>query len=196
MIARERSSYDLRHLANRRPDAPELDEALRRAAGALSLSPHWCTELRAGLPKTLEELADTGAPTLQAAFARSEVAAALTSGRMLRAPAGWWATARLLILTRAVVASWPVLRRVRMRSLLEPLPAEDPLAVAYRRLCEARDEIGRISPHARRRAPDHAMRLMLARGYARLEQITEDDLMATDWGPDANVDRSTHCCAI
>jgi integrase len=176
--------YDLRHRAGRAPDAPGLAELVWEAAAALTLSRGWRQELRAGLARTVGELADTGAPTLQAAFEQ----VAITARRERHAAPGWWATARLLILTRAVVASWPLLRRIQIRALLRPLPAEDPLAIADRRLCEAIDQIGRISPQARHRAPEYAIRLMLARGYECVEQITEDDLIATDWGTAANVD--------
>ena len=180
--------YDLRRLAGRRAGVAELEEELGRAGAALSLSRSWRKGLHAGLASTLEEFADRDAPTLQAAFERSEIAAAVTAGRMPDAPAGWWATVRLLILTRALAASLPFLRRVRIRPLLAPLPAEHPLALADRRLRGATDEIGRISAQARQRAPDHTVRLMLARGYDRLEQITDEDLIEADWGTAARVD--------
>lgn len=147
------SPYDLRHLSGRCPRGPQLVEACEGAARALNLSQSWGQDLRAGMARTVEQLADAGAPTLQAAFEQSEIPAAITAGRRVQPPAGWWATTRLLIVTRAVVASWPFLHRVYMAPLLAPLPAADPLATAYRRLREATDEIGQISSGARRRAP-------------------------------------------
>ena len=120
-------SYDLRHISGRCPRGPQLVEACEGAARALNLSQSWGQDLRAGPARTLEQLADGGAPTLQAAFEQSEVIAAITAGRRVEAPAGWWATARQLIVTRAIVPSWAVVRRVRVGPLLAPLPAEDAL---------------------------------------------------------------------
>ena len=84
-------SYDLRDLSGQQPSTPELGEALGRAAAALSLSRSWREDLRAGLARTLEGLADTGAATLQATFEQWEVAGAVTAGRQPQAPPGWWA---------------------------------------------------------------------------------------------------------
>ena len=73
---------------------------------------------------------------------------------------------RLLIVTRAVVPSWPVARRVQMTPLLALLPAEDPLAVAYRRLRTAIDEIGQISAGARQCAGVPLQDIQDATGHA------------------------------
>lgn len=179
--------YHLRHLSGCRPHEPQVRDELARAAGALNLSPCWSKELGPGLPRILEQLSDTGAPTVQAAFDQSEVVAAITAGRRLEAPGGR-AAARLLIITRAVVPSWPVARRLRIAPLLAPLAAEDALVVAYQRLRTAINEIGQISRSARQCVPDNALRLMLAGGYEQLEDIAEDDLIETDWGTAAFVD--------
>jgi hypothetical protein len=59
---------------------------------------------------------------------------------------------------------------------IKPLPESDPLHVEHARLSAAIDGLHWARHDAHHRAQTLGLRMLLASGYARLDEITEDDL--------------------
>jgi site-specific recombinase XerD len=183
-------AYDLGRLREAPFSRDLLSAGLGEASAALCVSP----EISRRLPRTIEwiaaELAGQDGFTLQERWGSFEAARweelraegqGASRQRLIRA-------VRLLAMTWAVRAEWPVLWSLSMDHMLSWTPAEHPLAVASARFEAGMEQIGQLNPLARKRAPGLALRLMLRGGYRRLEQITEEDLLHVEGRRSSGID--------
>jgi integrase len=81
-----------------------------------------------------------------------------------------------LVMSRAVRPGWPVLGVFAPGKWLWPLPGDDPLRTAAAQLQQAAAEVAWSNARMRAGAGALALRIMLARGYGTLAQITPADL--------------------
>lgn len=101
------------------------------------------------------------------------------AGRHGAPPYRWSAGVRAVVLARAVRPGWRgIVPAIQPLHWIKPLPASDPLRVEHARVCAAIDGLHWARHDAHHRAQTLALRVLLASGYGRLEQITEDDLRA------------------
>lgn len=85
---------------------------------------------------------------------------------------------RALITSRMVRPSWALLSTLRVDPWVRALPDDDPLIDARQRLYETLNGLAWTTPKGRRTGVCAGMRLLLARGYDRLDEILEPDLAA------------------
>ena len=184
-------AYDLGRLREAPFCAEQLAAGLGGASAALCIS----REISRRLPRTIEwitaELAEREGATLQQRWGDFEAGRwgeLRASGCGQRASQRRVQGVRLLVMTWAVRADWPVLWSLSMDHLLSWVPPEHPLAVANARFEQALGQIGQLHPIARRRAPGLALRLMLRGGYRHLEQIAEEDLLHVEGRRSSGID--------
>lgn len=94
-------------------------------------------------------------------------------------PAGkWWTGAvRVAVAARLVQPSWDFLCTTYTATWMRSLAPSDRWAVQIHRLKAALDGLSWAKPAMRAAAFNAGLRLLLAHGYDRLEQITEHDLL-------------------
>jgi hypothetical protein len=94
-------------------------------------------------------------------------------------PYRWSAGVRAGVIARAVRPGWQgVMPAISPLHWIKPLPASDPLHVEHARLSAAIEALHWTRHDAHHRAQTLGLRILLASGYARLDEITEDDLRA------------------
>ena len=92
-------------------------------------------------------------------------------------PYRWSAGVRAAVIARAVRPGWQgVMPAISPLHWIKPLPESDPLHVENARLSAAINGLHWARHDAHHRAQTLGLRILLASGYARLEEITEDDL--------------------
>ena len=99
-----------------------------------------------------------------------------------RGPNGQRCATRALTMGRVVRPSWKLLQLVQLELWVRVLPADDPLVQARDQLHHAMELEPWPNECGRRRGANAGLRVMVARGYDRLEQITEDDLLTIPRG--------------
>jgi integrase len=92
-------------------------------------------------------------------------------------PAGRWRWGtRVMVITRAVLPSWEWISNLRVQQWISCLPIGDPLLQEHDRLTHALAQFSWITPEGQEVAISCGVRILLARGYRSLTQITEQDL--------------------
>jgi len=86
-----------------------------------------------------------------------------------------WGT-RVIVTSRVVLPSWEWISNLRVQQWIACLPAGDPLLEERDRLARALAQFSWITPEGREVAINCGVRILLARGYCSLTQITEQDL--------------------
>jgi len=166
-------------------DARYDGELLAAGIGALVSSWSLSTDRRRGAvlgTRTLVgEFDGLAGETLQERFERFEQAVwpRWCAGGHGAPPYRWSAGVRAVVIARAVRPGWRgVVPAISPLHWIKPLPAGDPLHVEDARLSAAIDGLHWARHDAHHRAQTLGLRILLARGYARLDEITEDDLRA------------------
>jgi integrase len=189
-MSSEPAAYDLADLREVAFDARLLAARLAAAVAVLDIS----AEIRRRLPLAFEtiagELARQPGATLQQRWEAFEAGrwVELRATRTGRPALRLLQSTRLLAMSWAVRPGWSVLWSLSTAHLLGWIPADHPLARADARFAEGMERIGRLNPLARKRAPGLALRLLLRGGYKRLEQITEEDLLAVEGRRSSGID--------
>jgi hypothetical protein len=88
----------------------------------------------------------------------------------------WTAGPRALVLTRRVTPTWDWLADLPVQRWISVLPTSDPWRHAQDRFQSAVALIAWASRCAQEKAVVVGLRMLITRGYARLEQITDHDL--------------------
>ena len=101
---------------------------------------------------------------------------AWAAGRERPAHHHWSYGVWTLVMSRAVRPGWPVLGVFAPGKWLWPLPADDPLRAVAEQLREATAQVAWSNARMRAGAGALGLRIMLARGYGSLAQITPADL--------------------
>ena len=91
-------------------------------------------------------------------------------------PDHWAWGPRVTVMTRLIVPSWGWIKDVYLMNWIVTLPETDSLFRQYDRLIQALDKVSWASDHSRHKATRSGLRLMLARGYQDLSEITDADL--------------------
>jgi site-specific recombinase XerD len=185
-----RAAYDLGDLR----EAPFAAEALAAGLGESSACLRISPEISRRMPRTIEwicgELSEQQGLALQERWVSFEAErwAGLRASSSGRASQRLTQAVRLLVMSRAVRAGWPVIWSLSMADLLRWAPPEHPLAVQSARIEAAMGQIGQVHPRARRLAPAFAIRLLLRHGYERLEQVAEEDLLCIEGRTNTGID--------
>jgi hypothetical protein len=82
----------------------------------------------------------------------------------------------VIVVTRAVLPSWEWISNVRAQKWIACLPPDDPLCRERDRLANTLAGFSWVTPEGQAVALGCGLRLLLARGYQSLDQITEQDL--------------------
>jgi site-specific recombinase XerD len=85
-------------------------------------------------------------------------------------------TGRALVMSRLVRPSWALVASARIERWVQDLPVEDPLQQARMQLMKTCGQVSWASQQGRVRAVRTCLRLMLARGYDRVSELTDEDL--------------------
>ena len=91
-------------------------------------------------------------------------------------PYHWAWGPRMAVMTRLIVPSWEWTRDVYLMNWIVTLPETDSLFRQHDRLVRAPNKVSWASEHSRHKAARSSLRLMLARGYHELTEITDADL--------------------
>jgi hypothetical protein len=91
-------------------------------------------------------------------------------------PYHWAWGPRMIVMSRLVVPSWEWIKDVHLMNWIVTLPETDPLFRQYDRLVRALEKVSWASGGIRHQAARSGLRLMLARGYRDLSEITDADL--------------------
>jgi integrase len=94
----------------------------------------------------------------------------------------------VVVIARIIQPSWHLLSQVRIVQWLARLPADDPIVQERDRLAEALAAISWASTACQAEALSTGLRLLIAHGYSRLEQISEQDLAAVPVHPGQGLD--------
>ncbi len=168
-------------LGDRPFDRDALERELDALRARLSLRDEKAGWMARACRSMLDLLDVTPGVTLQQRWAsiEDERWTAWEVGQHRLAPGRQWTWGpAALVLARAVRPGWTLLARGRLSQWLAWLPAEDPLNV---QLDWLRTRVGRIEwagAEVRRRGHLLGVRILLHRGYASVEQITDADLAA------------------
>ena len=82
----------------------------------------------------------------------------------------------VIVITHLVTPSWEWTKDVYLTNWVLHLPEADPLFREHDRLVRALHKVSWASEHSRHKAARSGLRLMLARGYQALTEITDADL--------------------
>lgn len=88
------------------------------------------------------------------------------------------AAVRALVVGRIVLPGWSFMSSVQVEPWVRRLPDDDPLLITHRRLTRAWERTSWATRKGARAGTCAALRLMLTRGYDRLEQVSDADLEA------------------
>jgi hypothetical protein len=100
-----------------------------------------------------------------------------TAGEDRPCPPYHWAWGpRMAVMTRLIVPSWEWTRDVYLLNWIVTLPETDSHFRQHDRLVRALDKVSWASEHSRHKVARSSLRLMLARGYQELTEITDADL--------------------
>ena len=127
------------------------------------------------LVEVLDRLSGTRLQDRWEAFEES-IWPAWAAGRERPAHHHWSYGVWTLVMSRAVRPGWPVLNVFAPGKWLWPLPADDPLRAVTEQLREATAQVAWSNARMRAGAGALGLRIMLARGYGALAQITPADL--------------------
>jgi len=106
------------------------------------------------------------------------------AGKVLSAVRRWRLGARVMVVTRVVLPSWEWISKISAQKWIACLPPDDPLCRERDRLANALARFSWVTPEGQGVALGCGLRMLLARGYHSLAQITEQDLTTIPtWSP-------------
>ena len=106
------------------------------------------------------------------------------AGNVRSAVRRWRLGARVIVVTRLVLPSWEWISNISAQKWIACLPSDDPLCQERDRLANTLAQFSWVTPEGQCVALGCGLRLLLARGYHSLSQITERDLTTIPtWSP-------------